>query len=108
MNSIYEVERDDYVGYVDQLQHDARSTKEEENEGVKWYKTYSKKYGNLLCVREIYENGEEHYYIIDMPRDDERRAAPQKQKFILETKEEVQAFFDILSKINKKESEKDD
>lgn len=102
MDNIYEVERDDYVGFVDQLPHSARSIKEETNEGVKWFKTYSKKYGNLLCVREIYDSGEEHYYIIDMPKEDERRPAPTKRKIVLETKEEVQAFADILAKLTKK------
>lgn len=99
MDNIYEVERDDYVGFVDQLRKNMCSLKQEHNEGVTWYKIYSKTHGNLLCVREIYENGEEHYYIFDMPKPEERQAAPAKRKIVLEDKEEVQSFFDILSKI---------
>ena len=99
MNNIYEVERDDYVGFIDQLCKDKCTLKQESNEGTIWYKFFSKTYGNLLCVREIYKNGEEHYYIFDMPKPEERHAAPAKRKIVLENKEEVQSFFDILSKI---------
>lgn len=98
MDNIYEVERDDYIGFLDQLQKSALSVREENNEGVHWLKTYSKKYGNLLCVREIYDEGEEHYYIFDMPQDNERQNPKVKRKIVLNTQEEVQAFFDVLSK----------
>lgn len=101
MDNIYEVERDDYVGFIGQLRSDCRNTHVEQNEGVTWYKTYSKKYGNLLCVREIYEDGDEHYYVFDMPQDDERQAAKPVRKINLESREEVQAFFDFLSQLDK-------
>lgn len=103
MDNIYEVERDDYVGFVDQLIKTACSTKEENNEGVTWIKIFSKDSGNLLCVREIYnESGKEHYYIFNMPQDKERKAPPVKRKVVLETMEEVQAFAHILSQITSK------
>ena len=103
MNNIYEVERDDYVGFLDQLRPDARDVRQEHNEKTTWIKTFSKKYGNLLCTREIYDEGEEHYYVFDMMHDDERQAPVPKRKLRLDTREEVQAFFDILSKISKGE-----
>ena len=104
MNNIYEVERDDYVGFLDQLRPDARNIRQEHNEGVTWIKTFSKQYGNLLCTREIYDEGEEHYYIFEMMHDDERQTPKAKRKIRLDTREEVQAFFDILSKISKGEN----
>jgi len=36
-----------------------------------------------------------------MPDDDERQPGKPIKKIVLETKEEVQTFFDILSKISK-------
>jgi len=36
-----------------------------------------------------------------MPDNDERRAPIPKMKLVLETREEVQAFFDAISKMNK-------
>lgn len=109
MNNIYEVERDDYVGFVDQLLKSACSVRQENNEGTTWTKIFSKTSGDLLCVREIYnESGEEHYYIFNMPRSEERKTPPRKRKIILETKEEVQAFANILAQLTPKRDDVND
>ena len=43
----------------------------------------------------------EEYYIFKLPEPDEWGDAIPKRKIILETEEEVQAFFDALSKLKK-------
>lgn len=100
-NSIYEVSRDEYVGFVDQIKPECIHAENfmEEN-GFKVLKIYSDNTGTHLCSRFLNEDtGEEYYYVFNMPEDSERRAAPAKRKITLETKEEVQAFFDVLNKI---------
>jgi len=47
----------------------------------------------------IPESGLEQYYVYNMPADDERVAPKPVQIFNLETKEEVQTFFEILNKL---------
>ena len=103
--NIYEVSRDEYVGFVTQINPTARTVKVEENEGVQWIKTYSVTTGKLLCTREIYlkedSEGEEHYYVFEFPPNEDRIAPQVVRKITLDTKEEVQAFFDVLSKAMK-------
>ena len=100
--SIYEVSRDEYVGFVTQINPQARSTKEETNKGVKWIKTFSKTTGKLLCTREIFEEkGEEKYYVFEFPPAEDRIAPKPVRKITLESKEDVQDFFNALSQILK-------
>lgn len=106
--NIYEVTRDEYVGFVNQINPKSRVTKQEENEGVKWLKTFSKGSHRLLCAREIFPDETEHYYVFEMPLDSERIAAKPVRKIVLENKEEVQAFFDILSQLNKEKKDAGD
>lgn len=100
-NSIYEVERDDYVGFIGQLNKEMMDVKQAYKNNCNILSVYSKTTGKHLCTRIIAEDGTEKYYVIHMPEDNER-IAPQKVRQIkLETREEVQAFFDILSKLQK-------
>ena len=57
--------------------------------------SYTAKYG---------EPEPEKYYIFEMPDDDERCAPRATVQVQLDTKEEVQAFFDFLAKQNKEEN----
>lgn len=108
-SNIYEVSRDEYVGFVSQINPAARSTKEEENKGVKWIKTYSKTTGKLLCTREIHsEDGRELYFVFEFPPEEDRIAARAVRKVTLDTQEEVQEFFNALSQVMKQEKEKKD
>ena len=45
------------------------------------------------------EDGEEYYYVFNMPDDDERIAPKPVMKITLDNKEDVQAFFDALNKL---------
>ena len=104
-NSIYEVSRDEYVGFLRQIKRDALDVKIEQDQNDKVIKTFSKKTGNHFCTRivpkEGTENeGNEQYYVFNMPQSSQRQDPKPVQKIVLETQEEVQAFFNILSKIN--------
>lgn len=106
-SSFYEVSRDEYTGFVSQINPAAKSVKEEENMGVKWIKTYSKTTGKLLCAREIHsEDGRELYFVFEFPPNEDRIAAKAVRKVTLNTKEEVQEFFNALSKVMKEQEEK--
>lgn len=106
--SIYEVTRDDYKGFINQIKPECREVKEEQV-GYKHIATkiFSKKTGKCLCSRLTdtadNENHEpEKYFIFEMPDDDERQPPTQTVKVVLNTKEEVQKFFDFLAQQKEK------
>lgn len=98
-NSIYEVSRDEYVGFLGQVNKSMCDIEEYHQEGMTIMKVMSKNTGMHLCTRIISSEGEEHYYVFHMPADDERIAPKPVMKVTLDTKEEVQAFFDALNKL---------
>lgn len=107
-NSIYEVTRDDYVGFLQQIKPEAMKEETEKLNDFIFIKTYSINSGIHLCSKiiPIKDNKMDipHYYIFNMPDDQERQPPKPVRKIVLETKEEVQEFFNILSKISKKEA----
>jgi len=105
-NSIYEVERDEYVGFIGQLNKEKCEVEQYYQEDMTIMKIKSKITGIHLCTRIIPAEGDEHYYVFNMPLDDERVAPKAVMKVTLDTKEEVQAFFDALNKLQ--EAKKDD
>ena len=100
-NEIYEVSRDEYVGFNDQIKLEYKETAIFHLEDCTIIKVISKKTCKHLCTRVIPEEDAEHYYVFNMPDDDERQPGKPIKKIVLETKEEVQTFFDILSKVSK-------
>lgn len=108
-DSIYEVTRSDYVSFVEQIKPEFRDVQVSEI-GTNHIaaKIYSKKTGKCLCSRVGYSGNiddenytTEKYYIFEMPDNEERRAPIPKVQLKLETKEEVQAFFNFLAQQNK-------
>ena len=104
-NSIYEVERDDYVGFIGQLNKSMMDVEQYYEENITIIKIKSKNTGIHLCTRIIPDEGEEHYYVFNMPADDERIAPKPVMKITLNDKEEVQAFFDALNKLQKEKKD---
>lgn len=98
-NNIYEVERDDYAGFIGQLNKQMMDVEQFYEDTLTIMKIKSKKTGKHLCTRVITEEGEEHYYVFNMPDDDERIAPKPVMKITLNDKEEVQAFFDAINKL---------
>ena len=113
-NSIYEVTRDEYKGFIEQIKPECRRVEVIKiNDTHTAAKIFSLKTGKCLCSRVSYtaEYGKpepEKYYVFEMPDDDERQAPIPKQQIVLETKEQVQALFDFLAQQAKKENNKDD
>lgn len=105
-NSIFEVSRDDYVGFIGQLNKEMMDVEQYYEDHMTIMKILSKNTGIHLCTRFIPDDGEEYYYIFHMPADDERIKPKPILKINLETKEEVQAFFNALNKLQ--EAKKDD
>ena len=102
MNEIYEVDKDAFTGYKDQLKMSCIRVKNElkEQEVVSSEKFYSIATGALLCEKTFNTDTQEmQYYIYEMPQDSERKAAPRKRIIELQTQEEVQQFFNCLTKV---------
>lgn len=99
---LFEVTRDDYVGFLDQIKRDCKTVKKSTRDNLNVLEVYSKNTDKLLCARTVNaDDNSEKFYIYNMPEIEERQASPARRKIVLETKEEVQAFFDILSKVSK-------
>ena len=106
-NSIYEVERNDYVAFLGQLKKDCADLEKYEDETGVTIKLISIKTGKHLTTRVIPYEGDEKYYIFNYPDADERQEPKAIRQITLESQEEVQAFFDILNKIQKGELKND-
>lgn len=102
---IYEVERDQYVGLVGEMKQDCFDMEKEYQEQDIVIKLVSKKTGELITKRIIHKNSNEQYYIYKLPDAEERLASKIISQYKLETKEEVQTFFDILNKLQRGEKE---
>ena len=96
-NSIYEVNRDEYAGFIGQLNKQMMDVEQFYEDKLTIMKIKSKKTGTHLCTRMITEDGEEYYYIFNMPDDSERVAPKPVMKITLDNKEDVQAFFNALN-----------
>lgn len=112
-NSIYEVTRNEYKGFVEQIKPECRRVAiEEVDKKHTATKIFSINTEKCLCSRVTYSadygtSEPEKYYIFEMPENYERQAPIPKQQIVLKTKEEVQAFFDFLAKETKKENKND-
>lgn len=110
INDIYEVTRDDYKYFIDQLNFEyIQITEEILDTQHKAIYLVSKNRNEKLAARifcilqedEQEEPEKEKYYIFSMPTDDERKEPTPRIHIDLQTREEVQAFFNILSKLQK-------
>jgi len=99
-NSIYEVEREDYKNFIGQLNKEMMDTEVHIVENCTFTKIKSKKNGKHLSTRiSDSEKEEEYYFIFEYPDNDERIAPKPIMKINLDTKEEVQTFFNALNKL---------
>ena len=102
-NEIFEVSRDEYAGFLRQINVKTLDTEINHADDLTVIKVYSKTSGKHLCSRIVTEDGPEYYYIFNMPPDEDRTARKKVAKITLNTQEEVQAFFDVLNKLSKGE-----
>lgn len=109
--NIFSVSKEEYQSFVEQIKPEYRKVEIIDlSNYIKATKIFSKKTNKCLCSRVTYEErveGEERnpeiYYIFEMPDDDERRAPIPKRKIYLNSKEEVQAFVNLVSKLQKEQ-----
>lgn len=107
MNNIYEVSREEYKAFIGQLIPECGETQTIKKGIYAFSNIISKKTGKRLCGRRTfigennYKPQSEKYYIYEYPDADERQDPIPKIKITLETQQEVQAFFDAVSKMNK-------
>ena len=96
---LYSVTRDEYVGFVKQLIPQNMHTEHIENDDeTASLKIYANRDDMLIAEQYLNADGIYEYYVYNMPVKEDRRSAKPVQKIVLETQEEVQAFFDILQK----------
>lgn len=105
---IYEVDRNYYKDFLSQIKSCARDVTVEEDDEKMTTSVYSIKTNKILCARESYkaDNISEKYYIYNLPDQDEMQPLIPKRQLVLKTREEVQAFFDALSRYNKEHENK--
>ena len=91
-DEIYEVERDDFRGFIAQIKPESftYNVKSEGDEKQEMYVTSTD--GERMFAKVVSTPEEAHYYVYEMPLEEERRPAPAVRKITLETKEEVQAM----------------
>lgn len=92
-NNIFEVCRDEYVGFLGQIKQERLRREYEgcDEESKYTIKTYSKTSNELLCEKFV-QDEQVKYYVYNMPPEEDRQAPPTIRKVILENQEEVQAF----------------
>lgn len=100
-NEIYEVSRDEYAGFLGQINQKSLDTEVQALDDCIVIKVFSKTSGEHLCTRIIPEESEEHYYVFNMPPDEDRVPPPRIAKITLEDRTEVEKFLQILSRLSK-------
>lgn len=95
IDEIFEVEHNDFIGFRDQLKRESYRMEKEGNA----LNYYSLKTGKLLCAQVEQEDGSMKHYVVEMPDDDERRPPLRKLQVELQSKEEVERFFRLVSEM---------
>lgn len=111
--SIYEVTRADYTSFVEQIKPECRRVEVVELDKFHTAtKIYSKNTNKCLCSRVTYtyecdDPEPEVYYIFEMPESSERQPPIPKMRITLNSKEEVQKFFDYFAAQRKEKNNND-
>lgn len=101
--SIYLVEREDYKALVERLKVEKIRTEKIVEKEFTILKIFGIDSNECICSRKTYNEGvnPEEYYIFKFPEDNEWGPPVPKRKIVLDTKEEVQAFFNLISELQK-------
>ena len=107
-DELYEVTRNEFKGFINQIKPDCFDHVILDYEGYKEIKIISTDRKRHFASVKTFPNDEEmHYFVYEMPNDDERCEAKPVKTITLNTKEEVQTFFEALHKIQKGELKND-
>lgn len=102
-----EVEAAEYRSFVNELKQEFFHTEQEVLSDRKAFYVISNDNNVLICGNLYIEKTDEiHYYIVNMPENNTRKASRLTRQIVLETEEEVKAFFDAINKANHKEERK--
>lgn len=105
-DSIYEVERIDYVAFIRGIKSDYRIVKTTDFEDCEITEVHSKLTNKLLGARVSHKNSApEQYYIFAIPEAEESTPVTPRTNIILETREQVQAFFNAIKKLREKKND---
>lgn len=102
-DNFYEVSRDEYAGLVREMNtkyFDMHKTYLEDSVVIELVNKHN---GHIITKRIIDSDQNETYFIYELPKNHERLPSKKIRQYTLESKEEVQAFFDILNKMQKGE-----
>ena len=101
-----EVDAAEYRSFVKELRPNFFHKEEEVFDTGKAYYIINNDDDKLICGN-LYDNETEEvkYYIVNMPNNEARLAPRSVRKIVLETEEEVKAFFDIINKTAKQKEE---
>ena len=101
-----EVDAAEYRSFVKELKPNFFHKEEEVFNTGKAYYIINNDDDKLICGN-LYNNETEEvkYYIVNMPNNEARLAPRSVRKIVLETEEEVKAFFDIINKTAKQKEE---
>ena len=97
----YEVSREEYAAFVETLKPECRRIEVKENKDSTIYNIYSIKRDILLCARESNRHKPEKYYIYELANAEESRPPIAKTQLVLDSREQVQAFFNAVAKLAK-------
>lgn len=104
---VYMVTRDEFKGFIDELKPECIEYKVYQNEDMKVIRIFAKDDYERCFAEQVIKPEEIIYFIYELPKDEERNAPKPIRKVVLETKEEVQRFFEILAQIQKGEQPND-
>lgn len=101
-----EVDAAEYRSFVKELKPNFFHKEEEVFNAGKAYYIINNDDNKLICGN-LYNNETEEvkYYIVNMPNNEARVAPQSVRRIVLETEEEVKAFFDIINKTAKQKEE---
>lgn len=102
-NELYEVSRDEYVGFLGQINPKTLDTIIEKKPEYTSLKVYSNTSKQHLSTRIVFEDGVECYYVFNMPPDEDRVPPKKIAKITLDDRKDVENFLKILSKLQKGE-----
>ena len=102
-NSIYEVERDDYMGVVRQINPATAIIEKFSEDNYSILKIKNKEGVHFTTLIAAPDEDEIHYYVFTLPQGEDCLPPKAVRKITLETKEEVQHFFNALAQLQKGE-----
>ena len=101
-----EVDAAEYRSFVKELKPNFFHKEEEVFDTGKAYYIINNDDDKLICGNSYNNKTEEvKYYIVNMPNNEARVAPQSVRRIVLETEEEVKAFFDIINKTAKQKEE---